>query len=35
MDTLSGGQRRKVAMAKVLAADFDVLLLDEPDQPSG
>ncbi len=30
MDTLSGGQRRKVAMAKVLAADFDVLLLDEP-----
>ena len=27
---LSGGQRRKVAMAKVLASDFDVLLLDEP-----
>lgn len=30
MDELSGGQRRKVAMAKVLAGDFDVLLLDEP-----
>ena len=27
---LSGGQRRKVAMAKILASDFDVLLLDEP-----
>ncbi|MCI6018514.1 MAG: ABC-F family ATP-binding cassette domain-containing protein [Clostridiales bacterium] len=30
MAHLSGGQRRKVAMAKVLASDFDVLLLDEP-----
>lgn len=30
MDELSGGQRRKVAMAKVLAGNFDVLLLDEP-----
>ena len=27
---LSGGQRRKVALAKVLASDFDVLILDEP-----
>ena len=27
---LSGGQKRKVALAKVLASDFDVLLLDEP-----
>ena len=27
---LSGGQKRKVALAKVLAQDFDVLLLDEP-----
>ena len=30
MDQLSGGQRRKVAMAKVLAGDFDLLMLDEP-----
>ena len=27
---LSGGQKRKVALAKGLAQDFDVLLLDEP-----
>ena len=30
LDTLSGGQRRKVALAKVLASDFDVLILGEP-----
>lgn len=30
IETLSGGQKRKVAMAKILASDFDVLLLDEP-----
>lgn len=27
---ISGGQRRKVALAKILAQDFDILLLDEP-----
>ena len=30
MEDLSGGQRRKVALAKVLAEDVDILLLDEP-----
>lgn len=30
IDQLSGGQKRKVALAKVLAEDFDMLLLDEP-----
>ena len=30
LEHLSGGQRRRVAMAKVLAGDFDVLILDEP-----
>ncbi len=27
---LSGGQKKKLALAKVLASDFDVLFLDEP-----
>ena len=30
LDLLSGGQKKKVALAKVLTASFDVLLLDEP-----
>lgn len=30
METLSGGQRRKTALAKLLAEDCDLLLLDEP-----
>ena len=30
LDKLSGGQRRRVAMAKVLAGEFDVLIMDEP-----
>ncbi len=30
LDTLSGGQRRRVALAKLLAGDWDVLALDEP-----
>ncbi|MDO4337083.1 MAG: ABC-F family ATP-binding cassette domain-containing protein [Eubacteriales bacterium] len=30
IEHLSGGQKRKVALAKVLAEDFDILLLDEP-----
>ena len=30
IEVLSGGQRRKVALAKILAQDFDILLLDEP-----
>jgi len=30
LGTLSGGQRRRVALAKLLAGDWDVLALDEP-----
>ncbi|MBU9738156.1 ABC-F family ATP-binding cassette domain-containing protein [Diplocloster agilis] len=30
IESLSGGQKKKVALAKVLASSFDVLLLDEP-----
>ena len=32
---LSGGQLKRVALANVLITEPDLLILDEPDQPSG